>query len=157
MRHRKAGRRLGRKSSHRKAMMNNLLSSLIKHERITTTLGRAKELKIIADKIITLAKKNTSASITSISRQIISEREIVIDKLLKDLGPRFKERNGGYTRIIKLGYRRGDGAPTAIVEYLGEDESVSKMAKKAAPAPKVEEKVEAAVETAPQTEEKTEE
>jgi large subunit ribosomal protein L17 len=94
---------------------------------------RAKELQKVADKAITLAKKNTAASITQLSKLVKSDREIVITKLLKELGPRFATREGGYTRIIKLGFRRGDAAPTAIIEYLGADESVKKKAKKAAP------------------------
>ena len=131
MRHRKAGRRLNRNSSHREAMLCNLLNSLVKSERIQTTLMRAKELQKVADKAITLAKKNTAASITQLSKLVKSDREIVITKLLKELGPRFAAREGGYTRIIKLGFRRGDAAPTAIIEYLGADESVKKKAKKA--------------------------
>ncbi|MBP5201796.1 50S ribosomal protein L17 [bacterium] len=133
MRHRKAGRKLNRNSSHREAMLCNLLNSLVKSERIQTTLIRAKELQKIADKAVTLAKKNTPASITQLSKLVKSDREIVITKLLKEIGPRFAAREGGYTRIIKLGFRRGDAAPTAIIEYLGADESVKKKAKKAAP------------------------
>jgi large subunit ribosomal protein L17 len=94
---------------------------------------RAKELQKVADKAVTLAKKNTAASITQLSKLVKSDREIVITKLLKELGPRFAAREGGYTRIIKLGFRRGDAAPTAIIEYLGTDEAVKKKAKKAAP------------------------
>ena len=133
MRHRKAGRRLNRNSSHREAMLCNLLNSLVKSERIQTTLMRAKELQKVADKAVTLAKKNTAASITQLSKLVKSDREIVITKLLKELGPRFAAREGGYTRIIKLGFRRGDAAPTALIEYLGADETVKKTAKKAAP------------------------
>ncbi len=129
MRHRKSGRRLNRNSAHRSAMLSNLLVSLVKHERITTTLGRAKELRIIADKVITLAKRNTSASVTSISRFVRANREEVITKLTKELAPRFADRNGGYTRIIKLGVRRGDGAETAIIEYIPDDEFVSSSRK----------------------------
>ena len=131
MRHKKAGRKLNRNSSHREAMLCNLLNSLVKSERIQTTLMRAKELQKVADKAITLAKKNTAASITQLSKLVKSDREIVITKLLKELGPRFAAREGGYTRIIKLGFRRGDAAPTAYIEYLSADESVKKKAKKA--------------------------
>ncbi len=148
MRHKRAGRKLNRNSSHREAMLCNLLNSLVKSERIQTTLIRAKELQKIADKAVTLAKKNTTASITQLSKLVKSDREIVITKLLKEIGPRFANREGGYTRIIKLGFRRGDAAPTAYIEYLGADESVKKKAKKAAP--KAEEK-------APVAEAKTEE
>ena len=131
MRHKKVGRKLNRNSSHREAMLCNLLNSLVKSERIQTTLIRAKELQKVADKAITLAKKNTAASITQLSKLVKSDREIVITKLLKELGPRFANREGGYTRIIKLGFRRGDAAPTAYIEYLSADESVKKKAKKA--------------------------
>ena len=131
MRHKKVGRKLNRNSSHREAMLCNLLNSLVKSERIQTTLIRAKELQKVADKAITLAKKNTAASITQLSKLVKSDREIVITKLLKELGPRFAAREGGYTRIIKLGFRRGDAAPTAYIEYLSADESVKKKAKKA--------------------------
>ena len=131
MRHKKAGRKLNRNSSHREAMLCNLLNSLVKSERIQTTLMRAKELQKIADKAVTLAKKNTTASITQLSKLVKSDREEVITKLLKEIGPRFANREGGYTRIIKLGFRRGDAAPTALIEYLGADETVKKKAKKA--------------------------
>ena len=147
MRHKKAGRKLNRNSSHREAMLCNLLNSLVKSERIQTTLMRAKELQKIADKAVTLAKKNTTASITQLSKLVKSDREEVITKLLKEIGPRFANREGGYTRIIKLGFRRGDAAPTALIEYLSADETVKKKAKKA---PKAEAKaVEAPVAEAP--------
>ena len=147
MRHKKAGRKLNRNSSHREAMLCNLLNSLVKSERIQTTLMRAKELQKIADKAVTLAKKNTTASITQLSKLVKSDREEVITKLLKEIGPRFANREGGYTRIIKLGFRRGDAAPTALIEYLGADETAKKKAKKA---PKAEAKAaEAPVAEAP--------
>lgn len=126
MRHRKAGRKLNRDSSHREAMLCNLLNSLVKSERIQTTFGRAKELQKIADKAVTLAKKNTTASICQLTKIVKSDREEVISKLLKEIGPRFAERNGGYTRIVKLGFRRGDAAPTALIEYLKADETTAK-------------------------------
>ena len=161
MRHKKAGRKLNRNSSHREAMLCNLLNSLVKSERIQTTLIRAKELQKIADKAITLAKKNTTASITQLSKLVKSDREEVITKLLKELGPRFATREGGYTRIIKLGFRRGDAAPTAYIEYLSADESVKKKAKKAAPkaaeAPKAEAPKAEPVAEAPAAEAKAEE
>lgn len=130
MRHRKSGRRLNRDSAHREAMLCNLLNSLVKSERIQTTFGRAKELQKIADKAVTLAKKNTTASISQLTKMVKSDREEVIAKLLKEIGPRFAERNGGYTRVVKLGFRRGDAAPTAIVEYLRAEETTKKKAKK---------------------------
>lgn len=132
MRHRKAGRKLNRNSSHREAMLCNMLNSLVKSERIQTTFGRAKELQKIADKAVTLAKKNTIASISQLTKIVKSDREIVISKLLKEIGPRFAERNGGYTRILKVGYRRGDAAPIVIIEYLSADEPAKKKTKKKA-------------------------
>lgn len=132
MRHRKSGRRLNRDSSHREAMLCNLLNSLVKSERIQTTVGRAKELQKIADKAVTLAKKNTTASISQLTKMVKTDREEVITKLLREIGPRFAERNGGYTRVVKLGFRRGDAAPTAIIEYLKAEETTvkKKVAKK---------------------------
>jgi large subunit ribosomal protein L17 len=118
MRHKKAGRKLGRNSTQREALMLGLLNSIVKYERVKTTVTRAKELRIIAERVVTLAKKNTQASITQLTKYIKSERELLITKLLKELAPRFAARNGGYTRIIKVGARRGDAAPTAIIEYL---------------------------------------
>ncbi len=149
MRHRKSGRRLSRGSAHRAAMLSNMLISLVKHERIITTLGRAKELSKLADRAVTLAKKNTHASINKLSSLVRTEREIVIDKLLKELAPRFEKRNGGYTRVLKYGFRRGDGAPTAIIEYLPADEKAAKVV-----ADSIDEEV---VETVPAEETKTEE
>lgn len=145
MRHRKAGRKLNRDSSHREAMLCNMLNSLVKNERIQTTFGRAKELQKIADKAVTLAKKNTTASISQLTKIVKSDREEVITKLLKEIGPRFASRAGGYTRIIKVGFRRGDAAPTVIIEYLGADEPVQKKTKKK----KTIKKETPAVETAP--------
>jgi len=130
MRHRKAGRKLNRDSSHREAMLCNMLNSLVKNERIQTTFGRAKELQKIADKAVTLAKKNTTASISQLTKIVKSDREEVITKLLKEIGPRFASRAGGYTRIIKVGFRRGDAAPTVIIEYLSADEPAKKAKKK---------------------------
>jgi large subunit ribosomal protein L17 len=163
MRHRKAGRKLNRNSSHREAMLCNLLNSLVKSERLHTTVGKAKELQKIADKAVTLAKKNTAASISQLTKIVKTEREIVITKLLKELGPRFEKREGGYTRILKTGFRRGDAAPTVIIEYLGADESLIKKPKKkkskkietpeVKAAPVVEETAPVVEETAPVVEE----
>lgn len=140
MRHRKDTCKLGRTTSHRRCLFANMLKDLIVQERITTTVAKAKGLKRLADKMITLAKKNTLAS----RRQAIAElmirfnkltpkqqREVkegitssfnndrkVINKLFDTLGPRFSERQGGYTRIVRLDRRTGDDAPTCIIEYL---------------------------------------
>ncbi len=116
MRHRKAGRQLNRNSSHRKAMYRNMAVSLIGHEMIKTTLAKAKELRGQAEPLITLAKED------SVSRRRkafakLRDREMV-SKLFNELGPRYKERPGGYLRIIKCGYRVGDAAPMAYVELV---------------------------------------
>jgi len=120
MRHRKDNRRLSRPSAHREALLTNLLQALVKHGRIVTTVARAKELKRIADRVITIAKRRSHAAYVQLSRYIKAEREILIPKLMEEIAPKFASRNGGYTRIIKLGFRRGDAAPTAIIEYLSE-------------------------------------
>ena len=113
MRHRKSGRRLGRNSSHRKAMFRNMAASILKHETIKTTLPKAKELRRVVEPLITLAKQDSVAN----RRQAfdrLRDKEAV-GKLFSDLGPRFKERPGGYLRIRKTGPRPGDAAPMAIV------------------------------------------
>lgn len=134
MRHRKSGRKLGRTTSHRLALFRNMLASLVEHEKITTTLPKAKDLRHFADKMITLAKKNDVPA----RRQAFSflrSRDLV-KKLFDDLGPKFHDRQGGYTRIYRLGFRAGDAAPMAIIEYLAEattekKEEKPKKAKKA--------------------------
>ena len=116
MRHGMANRKLGRTSSHRKAMFRNQLASLIQSERIVTTLIKAKELRPIAEKMITIGKKD-SMHARRVAGQSLSDHGIV-QKLFDDIAPRFAERQGGYTRIIKLGPRRGDGAEMAILEFV---------------------------------------
>lgn len=116
MRHRKSGKQLNKNSSHRKALFGNMTSSLIKHELIKTTLPKAKELRRIAEPLLTLSKEDTVAK-RRIAFSKLGDR-IAVTKLFNDLGPRFKERNGGYLRIIKCGYRSGDNAPMAYVELL---------------------------------------
>jgi large subunit ribosomal protein L17 len=116
MRHRKSGRHLNRTSSHREAMFKNMTSSLIEHELITTTLPKAKELRRVAEPLITLAKQDSVAN-----RRLAFARLRSIDavkKLFAELGPRFKERPGGYIRVLKAGFRAGDNAPMAIVELV---------------------------------------
>jgi large subunit ribosomal protein L17 len=120
MRHKKDNKRLGRPTAHREAMLTNLLQSLVKHGRITTTLVRAKELQRLADRIVTIAKRRTAAAYAQLTKYIKSERELLIPKLMEEIAPKFAERKGGYTRVVKLGFRRGDAAPTAIIEYLSE-------------------------------------
>ena len=113
MRHRKSGRKLGRNSSHRKAMFRNMATSLFRHETIKTTLPKAKELRRVAEPLITLAKEDGVAN-RRLAFSRLRDKEVV-GKLFKDLGPRFKERPGGYIRILKLGPRPGDAAPMALV------------------------------------------
>lgn len=121
MRHRKRTDKLGKKSPHRKATLSNIIASLIKHERVTTKLRLARSARRYADKIITLAKKNTLHSrrlAIAFLRPDTDEEKQNVRKLFDVLGPRYAERPGGYTRIIKLESRRGDNAPMAILEYV---------------------------------------
>jgi large subunit ribosomal protein L17 len=113
MRHRKSGRKLGRNSSHRKAMFRNMATSLFRHETIKTTLPKAKELRRVAEPLITLAKEDGVAN-RRLAFARLRDKEVV-GKLFKDLGPRFKARPGGYIRILRLGPRAGDAAPMALV------------------------------------------
>ena len=116
MRHRKSGRKLNRNSSHRKAMFRNMAVSLVEHELIKTTLPKAKELRRHAEPLITLAKNDSVAN-----RRLAFARTrsaAAVGKLFTDLGPRYKERTGGYIRILKCGYRAGDKAPMAYVELV---------------------------------------
>ena len=116
MRHRKVGRQLGRNSSHRKAMFRNMACSLFEHEVIKTTLPKAKELKRVAEPLITLAKNDSVAN-----RRLAFARtgsKETVGKLFAELGPRYIERPGGYTRILKCGFRSGDTAPMAFVELI---------------------------------------
>ncbi len=117
MRHRMAGRKLGRKTPHRKMMFRNMVTSLLDKERIRTTLPRAKEVRPIAERIITLGKRESLHA----RRQALAfvQDPEVVSKLFKTLAPRFADRNGGYTRIIRLGFREGDGAQMAILELIG--------------------------------------
>ena len=119
MRHGKAGRKLGVTTSHRKAMFANMAVALIKHEQISTTLPKAKELKGFVERLITLGKKGTLAS-----RRLAHSRlrdDAMLKKLFEILGPRYKDRQGGYTRVFKAGFRYGDNAPLAIIELVERD------------------------------------
>lgn len=122
MRHRKVGRQLGRNSSHRSAMFSNMTVSLLKHELIKTTLPKAKELRRFAEPIITLSKEDTVAK-RRIAFAKLRDREIVT-KLFNELGPRYKERPGGYLRLIKCGNRIGDASPMAYVELVDRQEDI---------------------------------
>ena len=119
MRHRLSGRKLGRKSAHRKAMFDNMAHALLKHEQITTTLPKAKELRPIVEKLVTLGKKGGLA----MRRQAISEMRDLDQtrKLFDVIAARYKDRQGGYTRIIKAGFRYGDNAPMAVIEFVDRD------------------------------------
>ena len=116
MRHRKSGRHLSRTSAHRKAMFQNMAVSLFEHELIKTTLPKAKELRRVVEPMITLAKVDTVAN-RRLAFNRLRDRDMVT-KLFNDLGPRFNTRPGGYTRILKMGFRVGDNAPMALVELV---------------------------------------
>ena len=121
MRHHKSGRALGRDSSHRKAMFANMAASLFTHEQIRTTLPKAKELRRVAEPLITLAKTPSVAN-RRLAYARLRDREAV-SKLFDTIGPRFQDRAGGYTRILKCGLRSGDGAPMAYVQLLDRPET----------------------------------
>lgn len=122
MRHRKSGRKLGRTSSHRKAMLRNMVTSLFEHERIVTTVPKAKEARRVADKMITLAKRGDLHA----RRQALAyiQSKDVVAKLFDDIHLQYTDRQGGYTRIIRTGNRSGDVAPMAILELVAYDPSV---------------------------------
>jgi large subunit ribosomal protein L17 len=121
MRHKKSGRKLGRNSAHRKAMYRNMAASLLRHETITTTLPKAKELRRVVEPLITMAKQD------GVSRRRLAfarlRDDIAVGKLFSELGPRFKDRPGGYLRILKTGYRAGDAAPMALVQLLDQPDA----------------------------------
>ncbi|NVN90689.1 MAG: 50S ribosomal protein L17 [Desulfuromonadales bacterium] len=119
MRHNKSGRRLGRKTSHREAMFRNMVTSLLAHEKITTTDAKAKEIRSVAEKMITLGKRGDLHSVR-LAASFIREKSVV-SKLFTSIAPRYKERPGGYTRIIKLGTRNGDAAPLSMIELVEEE------------------------------------
>ncbi len=116
MRHRKKGRSLSRSPSHRKALLRNMATSLFEHERITTTTARAKELRPYAERLITLAKRGDLHARRMAARRIADRG--VLGKLFDDIAPRYAERPGGYTRILKLGNRKGDAAEMALIELV---------------------------------------
>src|SRR6266704_5487088 len=119
MRHRIAHRKLNRTHEHRRAMFANMAAALIKHEQIVTTLPKAKDLRPVVEKLVTLGKRGGLHA----RRQAIAEiRDIgMVKKLFEVLGPRYKERNGGYTRIMKAGFRHGDNAPVGVIEFVDRD------------------------------------
>ena len=119
MRHRKAGRRFNRRAGHRKAMFANMAAALIKHEQIVTTLPKAKDLRPVVEKLITLAKRGDLHARRLAIAQI--RDEAMVRKLFDTLGPRYRERPGGYTRVLKAGFRHGDSAPVAVIELVDRD------------------------------------
>lgn len=119
MRHNKAGRRLGRKTSHRVAMFRNMVTSLLDLGKITTTDAKAKEIRVVAERMITLGKRGDLHSMR-MAASVIREKSVV-SKLFSTIAPRYKERLGGYTRIIKLGIRQGDAAPVSLIELVEEE------------------------------------
>ena len=129
MRHQNSGRKLNRTASHRKAMFANMAASLIQHEQIVTTLPKAKEIRPIVEKLVTLGKRGDLHA----RRQAISQVRDVeqVGKLFGVLGPRYAERNGGYIRVLKAGYRYGDNAPMAVIEFV--DRDVSEKGKDSGP------------------------
>ena len=119
MRHAKTHRKFNRRSDHRRAMLANLAAALIKHEQITTTLPKAKDLRPIVEKLVTLGKRG---DLHARRRAIAAIRDVpMVKKLFEVIGPRYKERNGGYTRIMKAGFRYGDNAPLAVIEFVERD------------------------------------
>ena len=129
MRHRKSGKQLNRNASHRKAMFKNMTCSLVEHEVIKTTVPKAKELRRFAEPLITLAKEDSVANRRLAFARVGSKA--VVGKLFSDLGPRFQDRPGGYTRILKAGFRARDAAPMAYIELvdrvISEDEDLDEM------------------------------
>ena len=125
MRHQKSGRKLGRNSSHRKAMYRNMAASLLTHETIKTTLPKAKELRRVVEPLITLAKKAGAENSEQVGKRRLAfarlRDQAVVAKLFNEIGPRFKDRPGGYLRILKLGRRPGDAAPMAVVQLLDQE------------------------------------
>jgi len=126
VRHRLGLRKLNRTSAHRTAMLRNMTNSLLRHEAITTTLPKAKELRRVAEPIITLGKKATVAN-RRLAFSRLRDREMVV-KLFDELGPRFSNRSGGYLRILKNGFRQGDNAPMALVELMDRPSSETESA-----------------------------
>ena len=128
MRHKLGHKKLNRTSEHRKALIKNMLNSLVKYEQITTTLPKAKVLRPEADKLITIGKKDTLAN----TKRLVSKLQNIqtVNKIRKTLSKRYETRKGGYTRIIKAGYRYGDNAPMAVIEFVERDIEAKKVDRK---------------------------
>jgi large subunit ribosomal protein L17 len=134
MRHRNSGRKLSRNTSHRRALLRNLVTSFLEHGRLMTTLPKAKEIRPLAEKMITLGKRDTLHARRQVQAYLL--KEAIAKHVFDNIAPRFADRPGGYSRIIKLGYRQGDGADLAIIELIGSELE----AKKAERAEKAKEK-----------------
>ena len=137
MRHRQSGRKLNRTSSHRKSLFKNMAQALLKHEQIVTTLPKAKELKRVAEKLITLGKKGNLHSRRLAFNQIRDKD--MVSKLFDSLAKRYSDRKGGYTRVLKAGFRYGDSAPMAVIELVDRDENAKGAGEINAPKQEVQE------------------
>jgi large subunit ribosomal protein L17 len=146
MRHRNEGRKLSRNTSHRRALLRNLVTSFLEHGRLMTTLPKAKEVRPLAEKMITLGKRDNLAARRQVQSYLL--KEAIAKKVFDTIAPKFADRKGGYSRIIKLGNRKGDGADIAIIELLGSEleakkaERAAKVQEKDAKKPKSEDKAE---------------
>ena len=129
MRHGNSGRKLNRTASHRKAMFKNMAASLVEHEQIVTTLPKAKEIRPIVERLVTLGKRGDLHA----RRQVIAQigNEHVVKRLFETIAPRYAQRNGGYLRIMKAGFRQGDNAPLAVIEFVDRDTSAKGAADRA--------------------------
>ena len=137
MRHRQSGRKLNRTSSHRKSLFKNMAQALLKHEQIVTTLPKAKELKRVVEKLITLGKKGNLHSRRLAFNQIRDKN--MVSKLFDNLAKRYSDRKGGYTRVLKAGFRYGDSAPMAVIELVDRDENAKGAGEINAPKQEVQE------------------
>lgn len=137
MRHRNAGRKLSRNTSHRRALLRNLVTSFLEHGRLMTTLPKAKEVRPLAERMITLGKRDSLHARRQVQAYLL--KEAIAKRVFDTIAPKFSDRNGGYSRIIKLGNRKGDGADLAIIELIG-SELEAKKAERAAKAKAKEEK-----------------
>ena len=124
MRHKMAGRKLGRNPSHRRALLRNLVTSFLEHERLVTTVPKAKELRPLAEKMITLGKRDTLHARRQVMAYLLNDS--IVKKVFDTIAPRFSDRPGGYSRIVRLGPRVGDGADIAVIELLGSELEVKK-------------------------------
>jgi len=124
MRHRNSGRKLSRNTSHRRALLRNLVTSFLEHGRLMTTLPKAKEIRPLAEKMITLGKRDDLHARRQVQAYLL--KEAIAKRVFDTIAPRFADRPGGYSRIVKLGYRKGDGADLAIIELIGSELEVKK-------------------------------